>query len=293
MEPVEQFGKSEGNLQTASMIKNDQILSATRWVAMLVIPFLIVAFVILYIFPEDTENLFAWKLQPSMSAMMLGAAYAGGIYFFSRLLMLKEWHRVKVGFPPVITFVSMLGIATLLHWDKFNHHHVSFYAWSGLYFTTPFIVLIVWLRNRTTDPLTPTKNEVLLPKTIRFGFGMIGGVTLLVAILLFFRPDWMISVWPWQLTPLTARVVGAMFALPGMVGLGIAMDQRWSSARIILQSQGTSILLILIATVVNWASLDTLKPGTWLFISGLTIILFSILLVYVFFESRIPQNKSA
>ena len=50
----------------------------------------------------------------------------------------------------------------------------------------------------------------------------------------------MIAVWPWTLTPLTARVAGAMFALPGLVGLGIALDRRWSAARIILQAQAIS-----------------------------------------------------
>ena len=71
----------------AQINRSDRILPETRWVAALVIPFLIVAFIILYIFPQNTERLFAWKLQPTMSAMMLGAAYAGGIYFFTRLLL--------------------------------------------------------------------------------------------------------------------------------------------------------------------------------------------------------------
>ena len=122
---------------------DNQILLETRWVAALVIPFLVVAFIILFIFPYETEMLFAWKIQPSMSAMMLGSAYAGGIYFFTGVLRGKQWHKVKVGFLPVITFASLLGIATILHWDKFNYWHVLFFAWVGLYFTTPFIILFI------------------------------------------------------------------------------------------------------------------------------------------------------
>lgn len=139
-----------GNLM-AKINNGNQILSETRWVAILVIPFLLVAFVILFIFPQQTEKLFAWKIQPSMSAMMLGAAYAGGIYFFTGVLRSRQWHKIKVGFLPVIAFASMLGIATILHWDRFNHSHISFIAWAGLYFTAPFIVLAVWLRNRNQD----------------------------------------------------------------------------------------------------------------------------------------------
>ena len=122
--------------------QNDRILAATRWVAALVIPFLVVAFIILFILPQETERLFAWKIQPTMSAMMLGADYAGGIYVFTGVLRSKFWHTIKVGFLPVTAFASLLGIATILHWDKFNHSHISFFAWTGLYFTSPFIVFI-------------------------------------------------------------------------------------------------------------------------------------------------------
>lgn len=126
-----------------AVLPDDRILPATRLVAWLVIPFLFVAFVILYLLPGETGRLFAWKIQPPMTAMMLGAAYAGGIYYFTRVLMARQWHRVRVGLVPVTAFASLLGIATLLHWDKFTHDHISFFAWAGLYFTTPTIVAAV------------------------------------------------------------------------------------------------------------------------------------------------------
>jgi uncharacterized membrane protein YbhN (UPF0104 family) len=78
---------------------DDRILPATRLVATLVIPFLVAAFVILYVFPTETERLFAWKPQPTVSAMTLAAAYASGIHFFAALLGLRRGHRVKVGLP--------------------------------------------------------------------------------------------------------------------------------------------------------------------------------------------------
>ena len=71
-------------------VSENKILPETRWVAALVIPFLVVAFVILFFFPGQTESLFAWKIQPSMSAMMLAAAYAGGIVFLYRGVEIKE-----------------------------------------------------------------------------------------------------------------------------------------------------------------------------------------------------------
>ena len=272
--------------------RDNQILSETRWVAGLVIPFLVVAFIILYIFPDQTGMLFAWKIQPSMSAMMLGSAYAGGIYFFTGVLRSRQWHKVKVGFLPVIAFASLLGIATILHWDKFNHSHVSFFAWAGLYFTTPFIVSFVWLRNRKQDAGNSGEQDTIIPYTWRLIMGAFGSITLVISLFLFLQPGMLISLWPWTLTPLTARVMGAMFALPGLVGLGIALDKRWDAAILILQSQGFSILLILIASILSSQDYDWAYGGSWLFVGGLGLMLVSIILLILFMNNRGTGHRS-
>lgn len=266
--------------------RNDRILPESRWLAALVIPFLAAAFGILYVFPQETGRLFAWKIQPSMSAMMLGAAYAGGIYFFTAVLMTNRWHQVKVGFWPVITFASLLGIATILHWDRFTPGHISFYAWAGLYFTAPFIVLVVWFRNRPQDSGQPELSDAAVPRPVCWVMGIIGLITLGVSLFLFLLPALMINLWPWTLSPLTARVVGAMFALPGLVGLGLAADSRWSSAQIILQAQSFSIVLILGAAARSRADFDPANPGTWLFVGGLAAMLAGTLILYGFVDAQ-------
>ena len=266
--------------------KGNQILPETRWIAILVIPFLVAAFGILFIFPQETELLFAWKIKPSMSAMMLGSAYAGGIYFFTGVLRSKQWHQVKVGFLPVIFFASLLGAATILHWDKFNHNHVSFFAWAGLYFTTPFIVFWAWLRNRNQDTGSLSDKDTIIPYMARLTMGTFGAVTLTISLVLFLQPSLLISLWPWTLTPLTARVMGAMFALPGLVGLGIAFDKRWSAATLILQSQGFSILLILIASILSSQDYNWTTWSSWIFVGGLSLMLMSIVVLLMFMKNR-------
>ena len=111
-----------------------KVLPTTRWLALFIIPFLVVAAVILWFLPDQTGRLFAWPIRPPMTAMLLGTAYAGGIYFFTRVAFARQWHRVKVGFLPVATFSSLLCVATVLHWDRFTHGHVSFWTWVLLYF---------------------------------------------------------------------------------------------------------------------------------------------------------------
>lgn len=263
---------------------DDRMLPETRWLAVLIIPFLVVAFIILYFWPHDTDKLFAWTIKPAMTPMMLAAAYAGGIYFFARVVLAKRWHLVKLGFLPVTTFATLLGIATLLHWDRFNHSHIAFFTWAALYFTTPFLVLGVWLRNRTTDPESAKPNEVLIPQVIRLFIAIIGVITLGVSLLLFLQPALMVRLWPWMLTPLTARVVGAMFALPGVVGLGIAREKRWSAARIILEAQAFSLVMILIAAARAWSDFEQSNPLTWLFVSGISFLFLALAVLYASIE---------
>jgi hypothetical protein len=267
-------------LSPPALARDDRMLPEARWLAVFIIPFLVAAFILLYLWPNDTDKLFAWTIKPAMTPMMLAAAYSGGIYFFTRAALAKQWHLVKLGFLPVTAFATLLGIATILHWDRFNHSHISFYTWAALYFTTPFLVIAVWLRNRMTDPGTAEPNEVLIPPVVRLFIGVVGVSTLAVSLLLFLQPALMIRLWPWMLTPLTARVVGAMFALPGIVGLGIALEKRWSAARIILEAQAFSIALILIAAVRAWSDFMQSNPLTWVFIGGLSFLLIALAALY-------------
>ena len=265
--------------------RKDQIYRETKWLALFILPFLVVAFLLLFIWPDRTDKTFAWTILPSMTPMMLASAYIGGVYFFTGVILAKRWHHIKVGFLPVTAFASILGVATMLHWDRFNHSHISFFAWTALYFTAPFLVAVIWLRNRVTDPGLNDPQDVNIPAGWRGVMGVVGVITILISGLLFLRPDSMIAVWPWQLSPLTARVVSAMFVLPGLVGLGIAVDSRWSSSRLILQSQAFSIVFILIGAVRAWDDFNQSSPASYLFIGGLAMLLIGIFAVYLFMES--------
>ena len=271
--------------------RSNLVYPLTRWVAGLVIPFLVVAFIILYFLPNHTATLFAWEIKPPMTAMMLGSAYAGGIYYFTGVILTRQWHRIKVGLIPVTIFASILNVATILHWDKFNHGTLPFFAWVSLYFTTPFIVFGLWLWNRGQDTNQPDESDAIVHTFVRLVIGAVGATTLAIAIFLFLNPKLMIQLWPWTLTPLTSRVMAAMFSLPGMVGLGMAMDSRWSSAQIILQSQGFSILLILVAVVRDRASFNWSNPGSWLFSIGLAGMLAGIVVFHTYFNNYHKMQK--
>jgi hypothetical protein len=255
--------------------KNDhhQLLPITRRLAAVIVPILVAAFIMLYLFPNDTGRLFAWPVSPPMSAMMLGATYLGGAYFFTRVIFAKSWQTVQLGFIPVSTFAGILGIATLLHWDRFTHGHISFILWALLYFTLPFVIAWVWHLNQRTAKDQYQGTEQPIGRGLRLGFGALGATLVGASFLLLVFPQLMIPAWPWTLTPLTARVMAAMFALSGLVGLGVARDGYWSSASVIFQAQGVSILLFLLAMARASSDIQWDQWGAWAFLGGLLAVL--------------------
>ena len=274
----------------ASFEKDDHINRETRALSALIVPFLVTAFVILYFLPDDTGQLFAWPIKPPMTSFLLASAYLGGAYFFVRVIFLRRWHEVEIGFIPVTTFALMMLAATVLHWNRFSHGNVAFWAWASIYATTPALVLAAWLRNRGTDPKVPESTNDVLPKWVRAALGIMGVFVFAAGLLLFAVPDLLVRFWPWPLTPLTARVVGTCFALTGVFGLSIVRDQRWSAARIALQSQGFGVALILVGSARAWATFDHANAFSWLFIGGLAALLLGIGALYTVMERRVADN---
>lgn len=264
--------------------RDDQILRLTRWLARLIVPVLALGFVLLYIWPDNTGELFAWTIRPRMTPLLMGAGYLGGAYFFLRAAMASKWHYIAVGFLPVATFASFMTVATVLHRENFNHTHPAFFVWAILYAITPFLVFYAWWQNRKRDPGMLDADDVVLPSVARWIMGAFGLGVLLTGVLLFVVPSLMIEIWPWALSPLTARIGGGWFALPGVLWLEIARDYRWKAARIGLESQALSLALILWGVVRAWDDFDKSNELTWLFVGGMALLLLIIVVVYGWVE---------
>jgi hypothetical protein len=265
-------------------MRDDRVFQSTRILGMVIVPFLLVAFVLLYFFPDDTEHWFAWNVQPTITPLVMGAGYVAGAYFFVRVARERLWHRIQVGFLPVTAFTVFMAIGTFAHLDRFDTQHVAFWIWVGLYVTTPVLVPLAWWRNRRTDPRTPEPGEPPLPKHVRTALLGAGGVQSLVALVLLLSPDTMIEHWPWLLTPLTAQTLGGWFALPGVTALMMGLDGRWSAIRITLESQLIGLALILLATARAWDVIDSSNALAYAFVAGLSALFAALLALRVWME---------
>jgi hypothetical protein len=271
------------------------VIAYTRGLSLFITPFLLAAFVLLYIFPGHTAQLFAWTIKSTMTSMVLASAYLGGAYFFVRVLGERHWHVVAAGFPPVTLFAGLLAVATVQHWDVFNHQNFAFWLWTGLYFTAPFLVLAAWLVNRR-HATRAGPSELLIGQAARLLVALVGLLALVQGLVMSLAPTAVIPHWPWPLTPLTCRVVGAVFCL-GVAGLLVLADPRWAAVRLMLQVEVLMVALMLLAAVRARAQIDTGMALTWLLLAGFVGVLIGSAALWLRYErgggSSTPNPETA
>ena len=89
------------------------------------------------------------------------------------------------------------------------------WAWIGVYAVVPVLMLLAWaLQARRGTAVPPAAG---LPVPVRLTLVALAVVLVGLGAALLVSPEWADAAWPWPLTPLTARAVGAW-----CVGLGVA-----------------------------------------------------------------------
>lgn len=277
---------TKSNPDARSLVPDDRVLLATRLVAAFVIIILVLAVWVLYLHPDETDQFFAWTIKPRMTPLAMGAGYAMGAYFFARVLLSSRWHRASLGFLPITVFTIFMLVATLLHWDRFHQGTVSFGLWIVVYVITPFLVPFIWLRNRAADPGTPEPGDLIVPSFVRQAAGIAGVAVTLFGILIFIVPDLAIRIWPWQLTPLTARVLAGWLMLPGIGGLVLSRETRWSGGwRLMVESVTLGAVLFFIGVVRAWSDWQFTNPLNGVILAALVLSLALMLLLYLRVET--------
>jgi hypothetical protein len=59
-------------------MRDDRVFPETRLLGAVIVPFLLVAFALLYFFPNDTRHWFAWDVRPTITPLIMGAGYIAG-----------------------------------------------------------------------------------------------------------------------------------------------------------------------------------------------------------------------
>jgi hypothetical protein len=177
-------------------------------------------------------------------------------------------------------------IATIVHWDKFNHGDAPpigalvFYGWVGVYIVSPFVVFALWWSNRRADSGEAAPGEAIVPAGVRrVAQGVAAGAFVAAAVLPRSEKEAM-DIWPWDLTPLTSRVLGSFTAQVGVGALLLSLDVRWSAWKLIVQTFFVASGLLLVGAIRAWSDFDTGNVMTYLYVGGLVGGDIALLLLY-------------
>ncbi len=281
------------------MRRNDEITPATHWVSLGVFAILIPAFVILWWMPAETADAWAWTIKPRMTPIFMGSGYAAGAFFFARVFRSHNWHHVAAGILSAAIFALLMLGATLLGWDRFNHGHAPFvgafmfYGWVIVYILSPWLVFLLWLRNDRADPRHPDPNDALLPPAVLLAARAVGLGAITAGAVFYIAPSVAIAIWPWHLTPLTARVLASFTIQVASGALLLSRDDRWSTWRVLLQTFLIASVLMLIGAARAWNDFDHANPLSWVFVAGLAAMAAAIVVLYRRTEALTPPSACA
>lgn len=219
--------------------------------------------------PADTETNFAWPIQPVVMAAVLGGFYITSAPLFLLPLFAKRWEMIRAMILPAALFTTIQLAATFLHWDKFSVGTIPFYVWFASYLLPPPIFLAAYLWHQRRASSTPTVDNNSLPAWLKRLLVIIGGFLTIGAALIFFFPGLLIPMFPWQLTPLTARSLSGWLIAVGTLMLAMYLENDRTGA-ILASPMLILILPVLLlqmlryADQVNWGN-AVLWPGLILF----------------------------
>ena len=162
---------------------------------------------------ERTADFFAWTIAVPASAAFIGLFYLA--LTVMGLLGLRQpwWAPARAALVPAVVFVGLVLVTTVLHLDKFHLFsgglpaRVVAWIWLVIYVVTVPVYLLGFWRQRRAPGGDPPRT-VPPPRWARLALGGLAVVLILEGLALFVSPSLGGSLWPWALTPLTARMIG-------------------------------------------------------------------------------------
>ena len=253
-------------------VRSDTILLGTKATLLAFSGLTMLAFVALFVMAAKTEQYFAWTIIPAATAAFLGAAYGAGCVLVILGLRSGRWARVRTPYLTILIFTVITLVATMLHLDRFHFRSAAMVArlaawfWLAVYVLVPIAMMIALIIQERRQHVAPLRRQPL-PPYLAVALGIQGAVLMVVGISLFVAPDSARLIWPWALTPLTARMVAAWLVAFGVASVLILRQANLAEARISAWAYAMLGALELVVALrypetVRWSS-----PAAWLYVA--------------------------
>lgn len=227
--------------------------------------------------PEEILRALPWPVPP-LHARFIGAFYLSATVFLLLSLFARTLLAVRTIVLMAFTWTGWLLLITALHWSTFDFSRPQPWFWVVAYVLFP--IAAAWLA--WAGPATPP------PPQGRFGDAWVltglrlqGVLLLALATACFFSPGWIVTIWPWKISPFLAQVYSGPVVAYAVASLVLAGRRNWPET--LIPAIGTFVFagLALIASLRHLALFAAGSPSQIVWFGTLaTIALFAAALVY-------------
>ena len=206
----------------------------------------------LFVFTERTETWFAWTIDVPLTAAFLGAAYWASVSFEWLAARQRVWAYARIAVPTVLVFTTLTEVVTLYHLELFHlgdtvpvTTRAVTWAWIAIYTVVPLCMVALLVGQSKVTGNDPRRDP--LPRWIAAVLVVHAAVMLPLGAYLLIAPENAAALWPWPLTPLTGRAVGAWVFSMGLAAGHCVRENCLVRVRVATRSYVVLAVLELIA----------------------------------------------
>lgn len=224
-----------------------------------------------------TDTLFAWTIQPPLSAAFLGAGYGAGFVMSVLAYRSRSWAEARVAMVAVLIFTVLTLIATVNHLHRFHFGAAGIallaaWIWLLVYVVVPLALFVVVVRERRVHPPSPRSSRAL-PRWLAVLLAAQGGLMAVVGVVLFVAPSLGAALWPWPLTPLTAQMAAAWLVALGLAAALSLREPVPARLRVLTIAYCVFGVLQLVALAAYGGAVDWSSPGAAVYVVTLVAVL--------------------
>ena len=227
---------------------------------------------------SGTDDWFSWTIEPPLTAAALGAFYWGAFVLLAAAASARGWDGARPIVLPVLAIAIALLVITLIHLDKFDMDSVFGVFWLCAYIAAPLLLVagIALERRRSGSGRrqAPSAAEPRsLGRPLRAALALEGVAMLTAAAVMLLAPDTAADLWPWALTPLTSRALGAFVLGVALVALFVARESRIELFRETALALTVLAALQLLAVAIHGGDLGDDDVATALYVGFWAVLL--------------------
>ena len=214
--------------------------------------------------PKDLASAFTWMVLPPLHARFVGAIYLFGAVAMLGCLAARTQAEARWMVQMIGVWTGMLFIISILNLEAFDFRLLPVWIWFASYIIYPLIAIWMTWRGpklQKGDPLPGPS----LPAWSKAFLRIQGIVVSVLAILLFFFPNFMATIWPWKVTEVLAQMYAGPLLSYGLTSLLFSRQDKWLGIGAIVPGMFafTAVTVIVSFMHINLFSFTELADLLW------------------------------